>query len=84
MALSVTETNGIRRFDDANIQKAVDRALAELPSDRKFAVVAHADLTGASMSIVTRLGSDWSVAASCYKPYAGPLAAEAVVRWSPF
>ena len=83
--LSVTESPaGIRRFDNAEIQKAVDRALSSLPEDRKLAVVAHADLTGVSLSLVTRLGSDWSVAASCYKPYKGEMAAEAEVRWSPF
>jgi len=82
--LSVTETAGIRRFDDPNIQSAIDRALKALPSDRKVAAVAHANLTGVSLSLVTRLGGDWSVAASCYKPYAGKLVAAAEVVWSPF
>ena len=82
--LSVTEAQGIRRFDDAKIQASIDRALSQLPADRKLAVVAHADLTGASLSLVTRLGSTWSVAAGCYKPYSGALKAEAEVRWSPF
>ena len=85
MALTLSQTTGgIRRFDDANIQNAIDKALMELPADRKVAVVAHADLKGASLSLVTRLGNDWSIAAACYKPYTGPLSAEAVVRWSPF
>jgi hypothetical protein len=82
--LTVSESNGIRTFDDANIQRAVDRALAELPADRKFAIVAHADLTGASLSALVKLGSDWSVAVGCYKPYAGAFKAEADIRWSPF
>jgi hypothetical protein len=75
---------GIRRFDDEHIQAAIDRALAGLPADKKIAAVAHADLNGISLSIVTRLGADWSVAAACYKPYSGKLSAEAEVRWSPF
>lgn len=84
--LGVVESNGIRRFDDANIQRAVDRAVASIPEGHQFAVVAHADLVGASMSVVIRPkeGSDWSVAVSCYKPYKGELAAEAKVVYSPF
>lgn len=75
---------GVRRFDDAGIQAAVDRALASLPADRKLAAVAHATLSGASLTLVARLGSQWSVAAACYKPWRGALAAEGKVVWSPF
>jgi hypothetical protein len=82
--LSITQAAGIRRFDDAKIQSAIDNALAGLPADRKCAVVAHATMTGASLSLVVKLGDQWSVAAGAFKPYAGPMTAEADVRWSPF
>lgn len=82
------ETNGIRRFTDANIQLQIDRALAELPADRKLAVVAHAsrfgDTTTGSLSIVTRLGEKWSIAAGCYKSTGKPFTGEGKVVWSPF
>lgn len=82
--LSLTQVAGIRRFDDAKIQAAIDNALAGLPADRKCAVVAHATMTGASLSLVVRLGDKWSVAAGAFKPYSGPMTAEADIRWSPF
>lgn len=85
MPLPVTETDGIRRFDDVNIQRAVERALAAMPDGKRFAIVAHADLSGGvSLSAVTKLGGDWSVAVSAFKPYSGPIVAEAEVVWSPF
>jgi hypothetical protein len=84
MALSVTQdATGIRRFSDDKIQAAVERALL-LRGDRPFAVVAHADLDGAALSVVGKIGDKWSVVASCYKPYQGKLAAEAEVVWTPF
>jgi hypothetical protein len=79
----LVETNGIRRFSDANLQRAIDRTLAALPADRKVAVVAHADTKGAALSAVVRLGDEWSVMAAAYKPYGKPLEAEAQVVWSP-
>lgn len=82
--LSLTQVAGIRRFDDAKIQAAIDNALAGLPDGRRCAVVAHATMTGASLSLVVKLGDKWSVAAGAYKPYAGALTAEAEVRWCPF
>jgi hypothetical protein len=87
--LTVTERAGIRTFDDANIQKAIDRAIAEAESSTQFAghklmTVAHADLNGMSLSAVVKLGDSWSVMAAAYKPWSGPLAAEAKVAWSPF
>jgi hypothetical protein len=78
------ETLEIRKFSSAAIQAAVDRALAALPPERKVAVVAHADTKGASMSVVVRLGSSWSLVGGLTKPYSGKLDAEARVVFSPF
>ena len=82
--LTLTETDGIRRFTSAAIQSAIDDALSSLPADRRVAVVAHADLEGTSLSLVCRLGPAWSVSAAAYKPYHGAMEAEAKVVWSPF
>jgi hypothetical protein len=88
--LSVSESNGIRTFDDANIQKAVDRALSKLSPDKNFAVVAHLDYSqgsgGLSLTAVTKLGTDWSVAVACYKPATKSLSdvsLGAEVIWTP-
>jgi hypothetical protein len=82
--LSLTQVAGIRRFDDAKIQAAIDNALAGLRADLKCAVVAHATMTGASLSVVVKLGDQWSITAGAFKPYSGTLTAEAEVKWSPF
>ena len=82
--LRIVEKNGIRRFDNSQIQKAIDRAIAAKAADKKVASVAHADLEGVSLSMVVKLGDTWSIAAGAYKPWKGPLAAEAEVVWSPF
>jgi hypothetical protein len=83
MLETIQGADGIRRFSDEKIQAAVDRALV-LRGDRPFAVVAHADLDGAALSVVGKIGDKWSIVASCYKPYKGALAAEAEVVWTPF
>ena len=82
--LQVTESNGIRRFSNNKVQSAINNALAKLPKDHKLAVVAHADLEGASLTTVVKLDDKWSVQAGAYKPWRGKLSAEAEVVWSPF
>lgn len=74
----------IRKFSDAALQAQIDKVLAQLPPDRKLAAVAHADGDGVSLSLVAKLGDEWSIAAAAYKPYNGKLSAEAEVVWSPF
>lgn len=77
-------TDGTRYFTNNKIQGAINNALAKLPADRKLAVVAHADLEGASLTTVVKLDKKWSVQAGAYKAWKGPLSAEAEVVWSPF
>jgi hypothetical protein len=84
MDSKLMQVSGIRTFSDANIQKAIDQALTKLPSGHTVAAVAHADLNGASVSLVVKLGDKWSVMAGAYQPYKGKLSAEAEVIWSPF
>lgn len=73
------ETVTIRKFSDARIQAAIDHALSVLPADKSVAVVAHADLDGASLTAVGKIGGHWSISGSVSKPWHGPLSAEAEV-----
>lgn len=75
----MAETLLVRRFSDAQLQAAVDRALAVLPPDKTVAVVAHVDLSGASLTAVGKIGEHWSLSGSVSKPWHGPLSAEAEV-----
>ncbi len=75
----MADTVLVRKFSDANLQAAVDHALAELPPDRQIALVAHVDLNGASLTAVGKLGDHWSLSGSVSKPWNGPLSAEAEV-----
>jgi len=72
----------IRRFSDDKIQEAVARALTTLPSDKKGAVVAYANLDGVKLAVVARPGEHWSIAGVLDKPYHKPLQAEAAVVYS--
>jgi hypothetical protein len=72
----------IRVFADANLQASVERVLAALPDDATGAVVAHADLSGATVSIVGKVGTNWTVVASGYRAWTGELKGEADVRFS--
>ncbi len=82
--LQVVETDGIRRFDNGGLQRAIDRAIKAKAADHKVAAVAHADMEGASVSLLVKLGDAWSISAGAYKPWNGSLTAEAQVVWSPF
>lgn len=72
----------IRRFADQHLQDSVDRALADLPKGKQGAVVAFANLEGAKLAVVARLGERWSVAGVLEQPWHGPLAAEAAAVFS--
>jgi hypothetical protein len=73
----------VRRFADSNLQAAIDRALAAVPADQSGAVVAHADGTGASLSVFARLpGNHWSIAAAAFRSWEGDLKGEVDVRFT--
>jgi hypothetical protein len=74
--------NEVRVFSDASLQASVDRVLATLPDEAKGAVVAHATLEGASLSVVAKSGTHWTVVASGYRSWDGKLKGEADVRYA--
>ncbi len=73
------ETVLVRKFSDAKLQAAIDHALSVLPADQTIALVAHADLQGATLTAVGKIGDHWSLSGSVSKPWHGPLSAEAEV-----
>lgn len=83
--LQVVEgADGIRRFSDANIQAAIDHAIAELGPDDHVAVIAHADQAGdVTLSAVARLGAGFSVMAAAFKAHDKPLVFAAEIVWKP-
>ena len=70
-------------FSDANLQRAIDAAAASIPEGHSSAVVAHADLDGASLTVIARVADHWTIQAAAIKPWNGPLSAEAdvVASW---
>lgn len=66
-------------FDNDSLQKAVDRTLAALPPGHDSAIIAHADLEGASLTVMVKAGDHWTIKAAATKPWKGPLSAEAEV-----
>lgn len=75
----MADTVLVRKFSDDKLQAAVDHALSVLPPDRQIALVVHADLNGASLTAVGKIGDHWSLSGSVSKPWNGQLSAEAEV-----
>ena len=72
-----------RPFSDYNLQRAVDRAVANLPADHTVAVVAHVDHTeGASLSMVVRIGDEWKLSTTVVRGWQQPFKFGAEVVWS--
>lgn len=70
-------------FTDFSLQQAVNRALANLPPDHTFALVAHVDNdTGASLSAAVKVGDEWKLEASVVKGWTEPFRFGAEVVWS--
>lgn len=70
-------------FSDYSLQRAIDRAVQNLPSDHTVAVVAHVDSEeGASLSMVVRLGDEWKFSGTVVKKFDEPFKYGAEVIWS--
>jgi hypothetical protein len=70
-------------FGDYSLQRAIDRAVANLPADHTIAAVAHVDdVEGASLSMVVRVNDEWKVSATIVKEWDKPFKYGAEVIWS--
>lgn len=69
-------------FSDFSLQKAIDRAVSNLPADKTVAVVAHVDSEeGASLSMVLKVGDEWKLSGTLVKRYDEPFKWGAEVVW---
>jgi hypothetical protein len=71
----------LRRFADPIIQSQIDGVIDRMKPESTVAAVAHADGSGASLSLVYRAGRHLSVMAGAYKPWHGKLGAEGEIVW---
>ena len=70
-------------FSDVSLQRAINRAVANLPEGRTVAAVAHVDDTeGASLSMIVRIGDEWKLSATVVKGWDQPFRYGAEVIWS--
>lgn len=85
-ALEIRELeNKIRVFSNERLQSSIQKALSAIPTDKKAAVLYHMDGNGFTLSAVARTSNgDWTIMAAGFKPYNGPISAEAAVVWTPF
>ena len=75
-----TPEPGVRVFDNAAIQAAIDKALKTVPEGKSGAVVAFVDTDKTvRLSIAGRLGDQWSIVAEAKKPYHKPIEGSAAV-----
>lgn len=83
MSTSVTWPTNYKPFSDYSLQRAIDRAVANLPADHTVAAVAHVDNEeGASLSMVVRINDEWKVSATIAKKWDEPFKYGAEVVWS--
>lgn len=76
-------TTPYKAFSDFSLQRAIDRAVANLPSDHTVAAVAHVDSEeGASISMVMKLGDQWKLSGTIVKGFDKPFKYGAEVIWS--
>lgn len=70
-------------FSDYSLQRAIDRAVANLPPSNTMALVAHVDNDeGASLSAVVKIGDQWKLSATVVKGWNEPFKYGAEVVWS--
>ena len=69
-------------FSDYSLQRAIDRAVANLPADKTVAVVAHVDSEeGASLSMVVKIADEWKFSGTLVRKYDEPFKWGAEVVW---
>lgn len=74
----------IRRFGHSGIQSAIESAVAGIPADKTFAVVAFVDLTGrARLAAMARVKDSWSLAGVLEHSPSRGFSGEAAVMWTP-
>lgn len=71
----------VKKFSDAKIQDAIDGALASMLPESSYALVAHADGEGFSVSAIKRFGTHLSVEGAAILPYHGKIEGEAQLVW---
>lgn len=72
-------------FSDANIQAAIDKAVASLPDNHSSALVAYGEKKPNGtydVAVAAKLGSQWSIAIGAAKEHDQPLSAAAEVIFS--
>jgi hypothetical protein len=83
MSSNPFSVGGYKPFSDYSLQRAIDRAVANLPADHTFAAVAHVDnVEGASLSMVVRVNDEWKLSGTIVKEWDKPFKYGAEVVWS--
>ena len=80
------DSQGIRRFDDASLQSAIDSAIRRRSPNKDLVVVAHADDQKLYFSAAYKMKDDWTIVAAAYKSKDKPAGwgYGAEVIWEPF
>ena len=64
------------------VKEAAERVLGDIPPDKHVAVVATADLFGARLAAMARMGNDWTFMGYVGREWGGKLEAGAELRWT--
>lgn len=85
MNLALYKDGPIQKFTDANLQAQITKLTAMLPADKHFGVMGVADLNGAALVSVGRVGKELTITMAVEKEWrkAG-MKAEAAIVYTPF
>jgi hypothetical protein len=67
-------------FGGAQLESAIDKALAGLPEGKNGELAVVADLNGVNVAVVVRAGDDWEFVGALGKEWHGELKAELYIR----
>jgi len=80
-----TSYGKVRKFNDENIQLAIDDALKHVSKEKPVAVVGHITHEGWKLSAAARIGNDWTILAAAYRDFEADsdLSVAAQIVWTP-
>lgn len=83
--LSLYKDGPIQRFTDAGLQAQITKLTAMLPPDKHFGVMGVANLQGAALVSVGRIGNELTITMAVEKEWRKPgVKAEAAIVYTPF
>lgn len=81
--IPTSPVTSLKPFSDYSLQKAIERAVANIEPGKQAALVAHVDNEeGASLSLVVKIDGGWKFSGTVVKEWDKPFKYGAEIVWS--